>query len=674
MAVLLLIENSREMASCWSELRAHYLPTLLGTMRVANPVVPIQVLLLPTSPASTSVDKSKTGQMEYNEQLEIGFNLDPQNRIMPSVVQRAVHSLATTFEGIPSTRHLIVIAASDAAVGTDIGLVSTVHTGAEWQMLSQLLVHHNIQLHMILRANQKMDILTDFFYRTLRAQGKAEGTPWFQTDEQKYRLLLSTERKYPLSVADMMSMRASMNTEPTSYALSTVTPSSPLSDPEIVYPTQPVRQALPRSQTFPPPAAQLPEIPAAVPCGGGKPEVEDDNPKPSLVTRLKKIHGMTKKRTYGANASTRPPLTRSDLSAGAPTGAPTGGNISPGSARAPLPYHRSAAARAQHFSPVEGPAPLGPRRRSKAQAQLDTKFGKAPSFPDDGSSVPLTSPMSDSTPSSPTSSSTVDSASFSALTSGVVTPSSGGSMTYSHQQDYYASNDSSLVNTALPRYAAWTDDRSYLYPPSGFVDTTSHVDSSGTIIEYPWAVEESWQGGLASQEMQETSKTASVPAASNAQAPLPISGMPVATTTVAAITTDRAPVGSGYYVNSEPTSPAIMDGDQPFIFNPEYEARVAARYEETMRAAGMSAPSLPLQHPTQTGPPPLTAPRPSLYVSTHSSSMHSAPPSLQASPIVTHETYRNRSPPLQAGIAFPRTTDESGYNVPPPVRPYGAFV
>jgi len=42
---LVLIENSQEMVAAWSDLRGHYLPTLLGTMRVANPVVPVCPLL-----------------------------------------------------------------------------------------------------------------------------------------------------------------------------------------------------------------------------------------------------------------------------------------------------------------------------------------------------------------------------------------------------------------------------------------------------------------------------------------------------------------------------------------------------------------------------------------------------------------------------------------------------
>jgi hypothetical protein len=41
-ATLVLIENSRAMVDCWSDLRDHCLPTLLGTMRLANPNVPVR--------------------------------------------------------------------------------------------------------------------------------------------------------------------------------------------------------------------------------------------------------------------------------------------------------------------------------------------------------------------------------------------------------------------------------------------------------------------------------------------------------------------------------------------------------------------------------------------------------------------------------------------------------
>ena len=40
-ATLVLIENSQVMVQNWSNLCDHHLPTLLGTMRLANPIVPV---------------------------------------------------------------------------------------------------------------------------------------------------------------------------------------------------------------------------------------------------------------------------------------------------------------------------------------------------------------------------------------------------------------------------------------------------------------------------------------------------------------------------------------------------------------------------------------------------------------------------------------------------------
>lgn len=41
-ATLVLIENSAAMVERWPDLRDRHLPTLLGTLRMANPVVPVR--------------------------------------------------------------------------------------------------------------------------------------------------------------------------------------------------------------------------------------------------------------------------------------------------------------------------------------------------------------------------------------------------------------------------------------------------------------------------------------------------------------------------------------------------------------------------------------------------------------------------------------------------------
>jgi hypothetical protein len=40
-ATLVLIENSQAMVNWWPDLHDHHLPTLLGTVRLANPIVPV---------------------------------------------------------------------------------------------------------------------------------------------------------------------------------------------------------------------------------------------------------------------------------------------------------------------------------------------------------------------------------------------------------------------------------------------------------------------------------------------------------------------------------------------------------------------------------------------------------------------------------------------------------
>ena len=81
-ATLVLIENSEEMYPRWNDLRDQYLPTLLGTMRMINPVVPVRPSTLPgvpqlTNPTDSSVmadELSRTyfrrNVLHTSEQLE----------------------------------------------------------------------------------------------------------------------------------------------------------------------------------------------------------------------------------------------------------------------------------------------------------------------------------------------------------------------------------------------------------------------------------------------------------------------------------------------------------------------------------------------------------------------------------------------------------------------------
>jgi len=108
LATLVLIENSAAMVDRWPDLRDHYLPTLLGTVRKVNPVVPvrysaprificplsgpmylplyplpqIQVFWLTSCPVSASEEAiAHTNNSRLNHLPEVRFSPQPNNKI-----------------------------------------------------------------------------------------------------------------------------------------------------------------------------------------------------------------------------------------------------------------------------------------------------------------------------------------------------------------------------------------------------------------------------------------------------------------------------------------------------------------------------------------------------------------------------------------------------------------
>jgi hypothetical protein len=116
LATLFLIENSAAMVDRWPDLRDRYLPTLLGTVRKVNPVVPvcyrthltsvypltssinlslrplpqIQVLWGTSCPVSPSEDgiAQPNSSRQYNQLPEIRFNHQPNNKITVATLFR----------------------------------------------------------------------------------------------------------------------------------------------------------------------------------------------------------------------------------------------------------------------------------------------------------------------------------------------------------------------------------------------------------------------------------------------------------------------------------------------------------------------------------------------------------------------------------------------------------
>ncbi|KAF9221197.1 hypothetical protein BS17DRAFT_284920 [Gyrodon lividus] len=247
---LILIENSQEMVSAWDDLRGHYLPTLLGTMRMANPIVPVRffasfrlpascilqipVLWLTTTPAGNdSTSPYSAPPRQYNQLPELRFNLSPDNRITSRIINRAIE---------------LMLEAMAPFCGGPYG----------------------IHCHMVLRSSQNMRSMIELFLTNLELQGHEQVMPWFPTSAD-YTFHLSASRSGPESFATPLMEK---HTPP-------------------VAPRPPVQ----RHQTFPQDAQRArSETPTLMQVGS----------TPSLVTSLKKVHGLSRKKLYNTQPSRQP--------------------------------------------------------------------------------------------------------------------------------------------------------------------------------------------------------------------------------------------------------------------------------------------------------------------------------------------------------------------------------
>ncbi|TFY75464.1 hypothetical protein EWM64_g8547 [Hericium alpestre] len=196
-ATLVLIENSEEMMSRWPDLRDRYLPNLLGTMRRANPHVPIQILWMTSCPAPSEdqLSPSFNRSRQYNQLPELRPIAHPKNRISLGTLYRALELLSSTFQDVPTTRHLIVVSASTPIDDLDdmVGIPSTPDSHSAWDYLSSVVCQKSIYLHMILTPapGHDMDKFVRLHADTSRIQGCCNANPWFQADLDKYSFFLS---------------------------------------------------------------------------------------------------------------------------------------------------------------------------------------------------------------------------------------------------------------------------------------------------------------------------------------------------------------------------------------------------------------------------------------------------------------------------------------------------
>ncbi|KAG8215693.1 hypothetical protein J3R82DRAFT_7571 [Butyriboletus roseoflavus] len=274
---LILIENSHGMLSVWNDLRQHYLPTLLGTMRLANPVVPIPVLWLTTAPVGDDSNSLYSAPpRQYNQLPEIKFSFSPDNKITSRIINRATELMldaATRFHGGPVNFHLFVVAASSPAPGTwGVSVTMPTQIGqSEWRLLGQRMAQLGIHCHMILPASQDMSSMNELFTTSLELQGHTQVSPWFPTSPD-YNFLLSGN--------------------PSALDPPTIDSLEQQQLPKVARPPVLRHQSFPQdiqSAAAPPPPAP----------------VQADS-TPSLVTSLQKVHGLSRKKLYGAHPPRQP--------------------------------------------------------------------------------------------------------------------------------------------------------------------------------------------------------------------------------------------------------------------------------------------------------------------------------------------------------------------------------
>ncbi|KAF8465140.1 hypothetical protein DFH94DRAFT_783878 [Russula ochroleuca] len=559
LAILVLIENSATMIGRWPDLRDHYLPTLLGTVRKVNPVVPIQVIFLPNCPISASDDAySHSSSSRLNHLPEVRFSQQPNNKITAATLYNAADILSNTLVETSTTRHLFVIAASGPSESADVPSLPSADPQPSWQVLCSKLTKENIHLHMILNPKiQESEKFTQLFYEILAMQHFQEAATWFPTNAEDYHFHLS--------------MRTQGHQEGTSRLFPSTAPQH---TPVGIAGTASARIPLPRLNSFPPAGANGRPTPRSTAISSTNnsppspatsiPPNSDTELKPGLVKHLQKVHGLTKKRNYGLQTS-RAPFIRDETAA------------------SPYPPTHS-------VDPANG----RPRRNTGVHASKNKK-GDDPRRPRRGSvhvgfpeSARVSSPDSDSSTSAPSPTGTV---------AGVLASPAGGPVPVGLQMAMPVSsppqhNLAEAAYGAVPPPPLWQNETlvqaqaaASANPAPAFTDMLPPQQlASQAHVLAPAQVQAQVQAQAQAQAQAQQARAnvrAVAPLASSSYSNLP-HGNPDAPVTYS--TTAASAVGSSYVpqqsaLHTNPSAiapvpaaaPTTDDGDKPFIFYPEYE-------------------------------------------------------------------------------------------------------
>ncbi|GLB42685.1 hypothetical protein LshimejAT787_1201340 [Lyophyllum shimeji] len=358
------------MSMIWPDLQDRYLPSMMTRFETANAMAPVTTYVLESLPVhSTSYPVIPRQYDTLQSGLQdITFNWDVQNRLSANKILSAIEWLASAeCLGQASVRYLVIVAAS-TPVDDTLGISTLSYSDSTpWLQMARRLTHAEIQCQLVVATTQNMAPLITLFEETLRLQNFVEEQPSFPIDHPHLLFRLSTR-------LNIYSAAALHGNPPTQRAPPRRNHSLPLptrpNDDNDMYSLSPLQ--------------------------------EPENP-PSLVSQLQQVHGLTKKKVYGAKP-VRKPFFREERVQREPPGAPAPlilpiSKSPPGSSGSGRALSSSRAARISRVA-QSSPTELQPRRPGLGRRNSRMSSPETDCFP---SPTALSIPSNASPPVSPTS-------------------------------------------------------------------------------------------------------------------------------------------------------------------------------------------------------------------------------------------------------------------------------
>ncbi|KAI0367067.1 hypothetical protein BV20DRAFT_1090972 [Pilatotrama ljubarskyi] len=293
-SVLVLVEDSGQMAAKWPEVRDSYLPVLLENLRAADPSVLMEARWLTTSSSSPVVTALRDAADCRNvPDLILGHG--SSTKISPAILADESRAMGN------ATRHFILVAATGPS--TSCAMSDATPSGFDpWDEIALVLAQQYIRLHVVLNIGAEMRTYHELFKRSLRQlhrQSNLEVPAWFLVDPPKFSIRLSGRPQYVRSSVAVSDPLILPGIPPGHYG----NPSPPPMSTKSTSPTTPPTQGSPPPSASPPhrKSSTSPTTPRS--RGRGS-ETSSSPPEGGggLVSYLQQMHGLTKKKSYGVKA------------------------------------------------------------------------------------------------------------------------------------------------------------------------------------------------------------------------------------------------------------------------------------------------------------------------------------------------------------------------------------